>query len=141
MTIDARQPRPRRRRTLAPAVALVAIYLLSGLVGNLHLVLVDHHDAIGHGHEHHASPCPVTEWTPVDGCDHHDMLADHDVVEAGMVRTVKVASQAAVLPVAASWVDDETDAALDADPASLAPREGVYAATPIRAPPADLLSV
>jgi len=140
LNTEQRQMRSALNRVSAPAAVLVAIYLLSGLCGNLHMVLVDHHDALGHGHEHHAATCPVTEWTASDGCGHHHVLADHDMVEAGMVRSIKAATQTAVLPVDVARNHGDSGDGLVVGPDSRAPGDGIFSSTPIRAPPADLLS-
>lgn len=135
--------RPNRRRVVATGLVLASVYLIGGLIGNLHLVLVDHHGTFAHAHsqEHHQSTCPDAEWLPSQHCTVHHELADHDVVSANTTRTLQTGSTLAVVPqFAAHHCAGDGDRTV---PETTIPTilGRMASSAPVRAPPADLHTV
>ena len=130
-------------RLKASALMLTLVYLTSGLLGNLHLILIDHHGSFAHGHSHahHQATCPDAEWMPAEHCESHHELADHDVVAADTHRILTAGSSLAVLPGIVAHDDDDPDGGLIAAFTIPSLLVRITRSLPVRAPPADLLSV
>jgi len=130
---------PRLRRTRAFATALMCLYLVSGLLINLHLI--DHHGAQPHTHHVHHTSCPDTEWSRSHDCFDHYMLDDHSVGTTKITRIISGPNQTAVLPSSLFNRGDEQGRLVPVSPDITGHLHDPFCSAPTRAPPADIRTV
>ncbi len=130
---------PRLQRTRAFAAALMCLYLVGGLLINLHLI--NHHGAPSHTHHVHHTPCPDAEWPHSHESFDHYSLDTHSASTVKISRTVSAAGQTGILP---SSLFNHVEDSLGLIPDSPDIAGHIFdrsCSAPTRAPPADLRTV